>query len=120
MLVVISSIIVAITVLLAAFVNFSPNVHSIVENDFRRRAVTNANLHSLQRGQLSVRTGNLALNGNLDVSTGPTATDYLYMEAADPQNNINSSVTYRAVAKTIGGVVFTENTLQATNTYTAN
>lgn len=107
MLVVISSILVAFMILLTAFINLAPNVHSIVENDFRRRATTNTNLYTLQKGQLSIRSGNLTSGGSLDVSVGPDAENYLYKENTDPKNNINSKVTYS-----------TEGTMQAVSTYT--
>ena len=62
MIVIITSIIVSLTVLVSAFIGFTPNLLHIVESDFQRRATANAKMAALQFGQLAVRSGTLVRN----------------------------------------------------------
>jgi hypothetical protein len=94
MIVIISSIVVALTVLLAAFVNFAPNVHNAVESDFRRRAISDTNLYSLQRGQLAIRAGNLKITRSMNMPCGPDDSVYLYRVNSTSENNVNARLTY--------------------------
>jgi len=55
MVAVISSIVVALSILIAALINFGPNITHLMESDFQERANTNAFLCALQRGQLAAR-----------------------------------------------------------------
>ena len=99
MIVIVSSVVLAISVLLAAFVSFAPNVYSIVEKDFRRRAVSNANLNAIQLGVLKARTGTLTTGNTYTLPDGPTTTNFTFrdnMTSASPdavaQSNVDSSV----------------------------
>ena len=82
MIVMVSSVVLAISVLLAAFVSFAPNVYSIVEKDFRRRAVSNANLSSIQLGVLKARTGTLTTGNTFILPDGSTTGNYLFRDDA--------------------------------------
>jgi hypothetical protein len=59
MIVIITSIIISLTVLVSAFIGFTPNLLHLVESDFQRRAVANAKMEALSYGQLGVRAGSL-------------------------------------------------------------
>lgn len=59
---IISSIIVAISVLVATLITFTPNARVIMESDFMRSARNNAYLYSWELAQLNVRTGNLTVD----------------------------------------------------------
>jgi len=56
---IVASIILAISVLVATLITFTPNARMITESDFMRNARNNALLYSWERAQLEVRTGNL-------------------------------------------------------------
>ena len=56
---IISSIIIAIGVLVMTLITFNPNARVIMESDFMRNANNNAYLYSWEQAQLRVRTGNL-------------------------------------------------------------
>jgi len=54
-----ASIILGLTLLMSAFLGFSPQIHKLVENDLMRRAYNNTFLYGLQLGQIGVRAKNL-------------------------------------------------------------
>jgi len=57
-----ASIILGLTLLMSAFLGFSPQIHKLVENDLMRRSYNNAFLYGLQLGQLGVRAKNLTVD----------------------------------------------------------
>ncbi|MCK9573611.1 MAG: hypothetical protein M0R20_04330 [Candidatus Omnitrophica bacterium] len=57
-----ASIILGLTILMSAFLGFSPQIHKLVENDLMRRSYNNAFLYGLQLGQIGVRAKNLTLD----------------------------------------------------------
>jgi len=63
---IISSIIIAIGVLVITLITFNPNVRVIMEDDFMRTAKNNAYLNGWEQAQLNVRTGNLNAGENID------------------------------------------------------
>jgi hypothetical protein len=59
---IISSIIIAIGVLVMTLITFNPNARMIMESDFMRTAKNNAYLYAWELAQLNVRTGNLTVD----------------------------------------------------------
>lgn len=57
-----ASIILGLTLLMSAFLGFSPQIHKLVESDLMRRSYNNAFLYGLQLGQMGVRAKNLTLD----------------------------------------------------------
>ncbi|MCK9614781.1 MAG: hypothetical protein M0R48_04650 [Candidatus Omnitrophica bacterium] len=57
-----ASIILGLTLLMSAFLGFSPQVHKLVESDLMRRSYNNAFLYGLQLGQMGIRAKNLTLD----------------------------------------------------------
>lgn len=67
MIVIIISIIVVLSILLTAFLTFSPNFAILVDKDFMRRAETRAFYAAHAWGQINSRTGDLVVGGNITV-----------------------------------------------------
>ncbi|MDD4954662.1 MAG: hypothetical protein PHP17_01290 [Candidatus Omnitrophica bacterium] len=67
MITIVASIILGLTLLMSAFLGFSPQIHKLVESDLMRRSYNNAYLYGLQMGQLGYRAKNLIANND---STG--------------------------------------------------
>ena len=59
MIVIVMSITVFLSIILSAFVSFSPNFKSMIEKDFIRTAYGNAMNYSLKKAQLSTRANTL-------------------------------------------------------------
>ena len=90
MIAIISSIIIAISVLVATLIAFTPNARVIMESDFMRTAKNNAYLYSWELGQLNVRTGNLTLGKEL-----PTKDlGYLSQKNGKPQQTLGADISY--------------------------
>ncbi len=88
---IISSIIVAISVIVATLITFTPNARVIMESDFMRSARNNAYLYGWELAQLNVRTGNLTVtvgSNNKTVSLG-----YLSREDSSEQR-LKADITY--------------------------
>lgn len=89
---IIASIVIAISVLVATLITFTPNVKVIMENDFMRSAKNNAYLYGWEWGQLNYRTGNLD-------STKPTVntdSEFLTKKNANIQQSLQDKITYDA------------------------
>jgi hypothetical protein len=56
--------ILSLSLLLSAFLGFSPQIHKLVENDLMRRAYNNNFLYGLQLGQLGVRAKSLTTDSS--------------------------------------------------------
>lgn len=54
-----TSIILGLTLLISAFLGFSPQIHKLVEKDMMRRAYNNTLLYGLQLGQIGIRAKTL-------------------------------------------------------------
>jgi len=62
MITIVASIILGLTILMSAFLGFSPQIHKLVENDLMRRSYNNAFLYGLQLGQLGYRAKNFTVD----------------------------------------------------------
>lgn len=62
MITIVASIILGLTLLMSAFLGFSPQIHKLVETDLMRRSYNNAFLYGLQLGQIGYRAKNLIVN----------------------------------------------------------
>ncbi len=117
MLIVITSIIISLSVLLTAFVNFVPNLQGVVNGDFQRRTYANANLYALQYGQLAIRaktlvspvsftfaprSANCAIVGSCPAPAA-TAGEYLTMENGIVKTRGYSVITYNKLSPTDPG-----------------
>ena len=56
-----------LSILLSAFIAFSPNINHLMEKDFMRRTYTNSVNHSLKYGQLAIRANTLTASQNKKV-----------------------------------------------------
>lgn len=89
---IIASIVIAISVLVATLITFTPNVKVIMENDFMRSAKNNAYLYGWEWGQLNVRTDNLTT-----VSGSNTVTEdmgYLTQKNNNTQQSLVDTIKY--------------------------
>jgi len=64
MITIVASVILGLTILMSAFLGFSPQIHKLVESDLMRRSYNNAFLYGLQLGQLGYRAKNLVVNNS--------------------------------------------------------
>lgn len=62
MITIVASVILGLTILMSAFLGFSPQIHKLVESDLTRRSYNNAFLYGLQLGQLGFRAKNFVVN----------------------------------------------------------
>jgi hypothetical protein len=62
MITIVASVILGLTILMSAFLGFSPQIHKLVESDIMRRSYNNAFLYGLQLGQLGYRAKNFIAN----------------------------------------------------------
>ncbi len=114
MMVMATGIIISLTVLLSVFVNFAPNLHQIVNNDFLRRAYYNSNLYGLQRGQLALRSGRLTSSpGSNTIDINQTG-DYIFKGASVAEGNIKSTISYTRDRKTDPYKLNVTNTYEST------
>lgn len=67
MIAIIVSIIIVFSVLISAFLSFSPNFNRLIEKDFMRRTYNNAISHSLTYGQLSIRADTLRDGDQIEI-----------------------------------------------------
>lgn len=87
---IIFSIIVAISVIVATLITFTPNARVIMESDFLRSARNNAYLYGWELAQLNVRTGNLIVGGSKNnVSFG-----YLSKKDSTEQQKLKANISY--------------------------
>ncbi|MFH0918006.1 MAG: hypothetical protein V1830_02620 [Candidatus Omnitrophota bacterium] len=87
---IISSIIIAISVLVMTLITFNPNARSIAESDFMRSARNNAYLYGWELAQLNVRTGNL----DLGASKNNIPLGYLSKKDALEQQKLKANISY--------------------------
>ncbi len=95
MIVVVIAIIMMLSILMSAFISFSPNISHLMEKDFLRRTYSNTVNHSLKYGQLSIRADTLKSKQKKEIETplrargkkGSGATTWYV------QDKINSTIT---------------------------
>jgi len=93
---IIASIILAISVLVATLITFTPNARVIMENDFMRSAKSNAYIAGWEWGQLNVRTNNLdndATRNTLVADLG-----YLTQRNGADQQSLQNTIKYNSTA----------------------
>ena len=80
----------------AVFIGFAPNVYKITDKDFVSRAIQNAELEAMQRGDVYLRAG--VLNTNTTTTTSPFT--YVINSTGSTINivNITSNITVKEVA----------------------
>jgi hypothetical protein len=87
---IISTIIIAISVLVTTLITFNPNSRAIVESDFMRNARNNAYLYGWELAQLNVRTGNLDVGASQDnIPLG-----YLSKKDSKEQQKLKADISY--------------------------
>ena len=87
----------------AVFIGFSPNVYKITDKDFVSRAIQNAELEAMQRGDVYLRAGVLNTNTTIAPNTTTTTSPFTYVinsTSSSPINlvNITSNITVKEVA----------------------
>jgi hypothetical protein len=93
---VIASIILAISVLIATLITFTPNARVIMESDFMRSAKNNAYIAGWEWGQLNVRTNNL--DNNAARNTLNTDLGYLYQKDGANVQSLSDTIRYNSTA----------------------
>jgi hypothetical protein len=81
MITIVASIILGLTLLMSAFLGFSPQIHKLVESDLMRRSYNNAFLYGLQLGQLGYRAKNFIVNDNSTAKDINLPFRYIYNNA---------------------------------------
>ncbi len=87
---IISTIIIAISVLVTTLITFNPNSRAIVESDFLRNARNNAYLYGWELAQLNVRTGNLGVGD----SKNNIPLGYLNKKDSKEQQKLKANISY--------------------------
>ena len=88
----------------AVFIGFAPNVYKITDKDFVSRAIQNAELEAMQRGDVYLRAGVLNTNTTIAPNTNTTTTTspftYVINSTGSTINivNITSNITVKEVA----------------------
>lgn len=85
----ITVIFLSISILIFSFLGFSPNIHRLVEEDYMRRAYSNAANYGMQYGELASRAG------ILNAAHNTTVLDEGYLKGLNgkPQDDLNCTVT---------------------------
>jgi len=114
MMVMATGIIISLTVLLSVFVNFAPNLHQLVNNDFLRRAYYNSNLYALQRGQLALRSDRLTTDPASNTIDINQSGDYIFRGANGAEGNIKSNISYTRASSSAPFKLNVTNTYEST------
>ena len=86
------SIFIVVSVLVSAFVAFSPNLQQLMEYDFLRQGRSNSYINFLQRGKLAYRADTLnATNNNTTLDSDLRS---------DPNTDIRGNITLNTTAPT--------------------
>lgn len=70
MIIILSSILVALLLVCSAFISFMPNMYTLLEKDFMRRVQNNAELYGIKYSQTAFRAKNLSVGSQKTLDIG--------------------------------------------------
>jgi len=87
---IITSILIAISVLILAFFGYASSVHRVIDSDYMRQVYSNAILYGLQYGELATRAG--TMNSGAGNNTKTLSLGYLKKRNEKELDDLNCTV----------------------------
>ncbi|MCF7916428.1 MAG: hypothetical protein K9L61_01460 [Candidatus Omnitrophica bacterium] len=113
MILIVVAIIILISILLLAFVSFSPHFTALTESDFMRRGYENATLAGLKWGELKERAGTFPVQGittyiplrkNEDAQGNVSSNHFLRLDITEQAGEIQVNVTHTNQSPEVGNL----------------